>query len=149
MDLCKYAYYDANEKYCPNLYCNVDNKRCMYSKKCLKVDKFVPLEGEMWRECPKFIMAKRNEIPNGSYYVQTSRPNRKGNLYLYVVIDDKVEKILTDLTEINQDFVYVKKNSKGYKVSLTPFQKRKNTYLSDVIEEEKVEVETTEELEES
>ena len=37
MDLCKYAYYDANEKYCPNLYCNRDNKRCIYSKKCLKM----------------------------------------------------------------------------------------------------------------
>ena len=145
MDLCKYAYYDPNQKYCPNLYCNIDEKRCPYSKRCLKLDKFVPLEGEMWRECYKFIMAKRNEIPNGSYFVQTTRPNRNGKLYLYVVVDDKVEKILSDFTEIDQDYVYLKKNNKGYKVSLTPFHKKRNSYLSDLLEEETTEVVVSEE----
>lgn len=122
MDLCKYAYYKSEEKYFPNLYCNINDSRCMYSKKCLKVEKYIPLENEMWRECYKFIMEKKKEIPNGSYFVQTYRPNRNGKLYLYVVINDKVDRILTNFTEINQDYVYIKKiDNNKYGVSLTPF----------------------------
>ena len=135
MDLCKYAYYKSEEKYFPNLYCSIDDKRCMYSKKCLKVEKFVPLENEMWRECYKFIMEKRKSIPKDSYFVQTYRPNRNGKLYLYVVIDDKVERILSNFTEINQDYVYVKRLSNNeYKVSLVPFvnvQPKENIQTKD------------------
>ena len=135
MDLCKYAYYKSEEKYFPNLYCNIDNNRCMYSKKCLKVEKFVPLENEMWRECYKFIMEKRKIIPKDSYFVQTYRPNRNGKLYLYIVMDDKVERILSNFTEINQDYVYVKRLSNNeYKVSLVPFvniQPKENIQTKD------------------
>ena len=135
MDLCKYAYYKSEEKYFPNLYCSIDDKRCMYSKKCLKVEKFVPLENEMWRECYKFIMEKRKIIPKDSYFVQTYRPNRNGKLYLYVVIDDKVERILSNFTEINQDYVYIKRLSDNeYKVSLVPFvnvQPKENIQIKD------------------
>ena len=47
----------------------------------------------------------------------------KGKLYLYVVIDGKVNRILSDFTEINQDYVYVKKDGDNYKLSLVPFVK--------------------------
>ena len=136
MDLCKYAYYKSEEKYFPNLYCNIDNNRCMYSKKCLKVEKFIPLENEMWRECYKFIMEKKNSIPKGSYFIQTYRPNRNGKLYLYVVIDDKVERILSNFTEINQDYVYVQKSFNGeYKISLTPFIEKVEPIINQNIEQ--------------
>ena len=144
MDLCKYAYYKSEEKYFPSLYCNIDDKRCIYSKKCLKVEKFVPLENEMWRECYKFIMEKRKNIPKDSYFVQTYRPNKNGKLYLYVVIDDKkVERILSDFTEINQDYVYIKRLSNNeYKVSLTPFvniQPKENVEQSTQINNKNIE----------
>lgn len=123
MDLCCYAYYKPEEKYCPNLWCKLGDSRCMYSKKCLKLDKFIPLEGEKWKECYKFIMEKRKHIPEGSYLVQTFRPNRKGNLFLYVATDKGVERILTDFTELNQEYVYIRKTPNGsYEVSLVPFQ---------------------------
>ena len=123
MDLCCYAYYKPEEKYCPNLWCNLDDKRCIYSKKCLKVDKFIPLEGEKWKECYKFIMEKRKNIPKGSSLVQTFRPNRAGKLYLYVVTDKGVERILTNFTELNQEYVYIRKTpNDSYEVSLVPFQ---------------------------
>lgn len=127
--MCKYAYYNPEEKYYPYLYCKVDyNKRCIYSKKCQKLEKFVPLENEMWRECPKYIMEKIKNIPKGSSLVQMYRPNKNGKLYLYVVINEnEVEKILTDFTELNQDYVYLKKINKEYKVSLTPFVKNNNS----------------------
>lgn len=122
MDMCKYAYYNPEEKYYPYLYCKIDNKRCIYSKKCQKLEKFIPLENEMWRECPKYIMEKIKNIPKNSNLVQAYRPNKNGKLYLYVVIDEnEVQKILTDFTEINQDYVYLKKVNKEYKASLTPF----------------------------
>ena len=128
MDMCKYAYYNPEEKYYPYLYCKADyNKRCIYSKKCQKLEKFVPLENEMWRECPKYIMEKIKNIPKGSSLVQTYRPNKNGKLYIYVVIDEnEIQKILTDFTELNQDYVYLKKVNNEYKVSLSPFSIVKN-----------------------
>lgn len=123
MDMCEHAYYKPEEKYYPYLYCKIDyNKRCIYSKKCQKVERFIPLENEMWRECPKYIMEKIKNIPKGSNLVQTYRPNKNGKLYIYVVVDEnEVQKILTDFTELNQDYVYLKKTNNGYKVSLSPF----------------------------
>ena len=90
MDLCEYAFYKPEEKYSPRLYCKLDNKICHYTKRCLKLDRFIPLENEMWRECYKYIMEKRNNIPQGSYLVQTTRPHKNGKLYLYVLIDDRI-----------------------------------------------------------
>ena len=62
MDLCEHAYYKPEEKYMPYLYCHIDDKRCVYSKKCMKVERFIPLENEMWKECYKFIMNKKKNI---------------------------------------------------------------------------------------
>ena len=64
MDLCEHAFYKPEEKYTPSLYCKIDDKRCIYSKRCLKVDRFIPLEGEKWRECYKYIMEKRGIFKN-------------------------------------------------------------------------------------
>lgn len=120
MDLCENAYYKPEEKYMPYLYCNVDNKRCIYSKKCMKVERFVPLENEMWKECYKFIMNKRNNIPKDSYFVQTYRPNRTGKLILYVAMGDSTKKIQSNFTELKQDYVYID----GDTISLTPIEKK-------------------------
>ena len=120
MDLCEHAYYKPEEKYMPYLYCNIDDKRCVYSKKCMKVERFVPLENEMWKECYKFIMQKRKNIPKDSYFVQTYRPNRVGKLILYVAMNDSTKKIQSDFTELNQDYVYID----GDVISLTPIEKK-------------------------
>lgn len=120
MDLCEHAYYKPEEKYMPYLYCHIDDKRCVYSKKCMKVERFIPLENEMWKECYKFIMNKRSNIPEGSYFVQTYRPNRVGKLILYVAMNDSTKKIQSDFTELNQDYVYID----GNVISLTPIKKK-------------------------
>ena len=141
MDLCINAYYKPEEKYMPYLYCNIDNKRCMYSKKCMKVERFVPLENEMWKECYKFIMNKRKNIPKDSYFVQTYRPNKSGKLILYVAMEDSTKRIQTDLKELKQDYVYID----GDTVSLTPIEKKvekisyeNSVFNDDDINEEKV-----------
>ena len=142
MSLCKYAYYNEKEKYYPRLYCRIDDKVCHYTKRCMKVEKFIPIEDNIWEECGKYIMEKRKEIPNGSYLIQTSRPNKKGNLLLYVAIDDKVERIQTDFKEIKQEYVYLKKTKDGYKVSLEPFKKNDNITIhinEELMEERKEE----------
>ena len=47
--------------------------------------------------------------------------------FIYVVIDEnEIQKILTDFTELNQDYVYLKKVNNEYKVSLSPFPIVKN-----------------------
>lgn len=121
---CKYDYYKPNEKYCPRLYCSIDDKQCIYTKKCLKLDKFIPLDGEMWKECYKYIMQRKKEIPAGSSLIQVQRPNKKGDIIIYVVVNDNVEKIQTNFKEIKQEYVYLKeKIDGGYEVSLVPFKK--------------------------
>lgn len=153
MDLCEHAYYKPEEKYTPRLYCNLEDKMCIYSKRCLKVDRFIPLEGEKWRECYKYIMDKRKNIPQGSYLVQTFRPNKNGKLYLYILTeDDKIEKILTNFEKLEQDYVYLRKTAMGsYQVSLEPFvvtpsmiQKKK-----EVVESKENTVESKESTDES
>lgn len=143
MSLCKYAYYKNEEKYCPRLYCRAkDDKMCHYTKRCMKVDKFIPIEDNIWEECGIYIMEKRKEIPNGAYFVQTKRLDKKGNLFLYVVINDKVEKILTNFKELKQDYVYLKETRDGYNVSLEPFKKNNNITIhinEELLEERKEE----------
>lgn len=121
---CQYEYYKENEEaYFPRLYCSIDDKTCIYSKKCLKVNKFISTENQ--GECYKMIEEKIKQIPKGSYFVETYRPNKNNKLFLYVIIEDKVEKILSDLEELNQDYVYLKKEENNYKVSLVPFPTEK------------------------
>ena len=120
--MCKHMYYKDETEYFPRLYCKIDNKLCLYQKKCLMKNRYIPIEDNLWKECYKMIKDKIKEIPQGSYYVQSYRPNRSGKLFLYVVINDHVEKIPTELTSIDQDYVYLKEGLDGYEVSLTPFK---------------------------
>lgn len=121
--MCEHMYYENENEYFPQLYCKIDNKLCLYQKKCLMKNRYIPIEGELWKECYKYVENKIKNIPNGSNFVESYRPNHKGKLYLYVVIDGKVNRILSDFTEINQDYVYVKKDGDNYKLSLVPFAK--------------------------
>lgn len=123
MDLCEHAFYKPEEKYMPRLYCKVRDGLCIYSKKCLKVDRFIPLESEKWKECYDYIMDKIKNIPKGSYLVQTTRPNKNGKLYLYVLTsENKIEKILSNFDKLEQEYVYLKKTAMGsYHVGLEPF----------------------------
>ena len=124
MSLCEYAFYKDDEKFYPRLYCKTDNKWCHYVKRCEKVEKFIPIKDNVWEECGKYIMEKRKDIPNGSYFVQTTRPHKSGNLFLYVLVEeDKIEKILSPFKELKQNYIYLKKQDKGYIVSLEPFKK--------------------------
>ena len=141
MDLCEHAFYKPEEKYTPRLYCNIEDKVCIYSKRCLKVDRFIPLEGEKWRECYKYIMDKRKNIPQGSYLVQLTRPNKNGKLYLYVLTeDDKIEKILSNFEKLEQEFVYLRKTAMGsYQVSLEPFT-IEQPKIEEIVETEELKV---------
>jgi hypothetical protein len=118
---CPYEYYKNGKEYYPRLFCNIDDTQCIYTKRCDKVEKFIPLDNQ--KECYKYNMEMQKNIPSGSNFVQTYRPNKKGELYLYVVVNDKIEKIPSKLTELNQNYVYLKKGINGYEVSLTPFEK--------------------------
>ena len=128
---CIYEYYKEDE-YFPRLYCKLGNY-CIYSKRCLKVNKFIPIDNQ--KECYVMIEEMKKSIPKNSYYVQAVKPNKSGFLYVYVVIGDKVEKILTTFKELNQNHLYLKETENGYEVSLTPFRvrtynkkKQSNTY---------------------
>lgn len=121
---CKFEFYKKEEKYCPKLYCSITDGQCIYSKRCLKLDKFIPLDGEKWKECYRYNMEMQKEIPSGASFVQLYRANRKGDLILYVVLDKGIEKIQTNLKQINQNYVYVREGLDGYEVSLTPFPQK-------------------------
>lgn len=143
MDRCEYMYYKEEEKdfTCPFLYCKINNNRCIYSKRCLKVNKFIPID-DVWKECFIMIDENKKHIPEGSFYLETFRPNKRGKLYLYVVIEDKVERILSDFEKIEQNYVYLEKDGDNYKVSLTPFPEKNNIELSyNLIDDEPIVVE--------
>lgn len=136
MDLCKYAYYSDKKEYFPILYCKLkgEDGRCVYSKKCLKVEKFIPLENEMWRECAEYIMEERKNIPEGSYFVQATRPNRQGKLFLYVLVEEnKIEKIFSNLTKLEQNYIYLRKTNGIYETSIEPFKEEKPKVNENII----------------
>ena len=148
MVLCEHAFCKPEEKYLPRLYCKIGNTSCIYSKKCLKVDRFVPLEGEKWKECYKYIMEKINNIPKDSYLVQTTKPHKSGKLYLYVLTaENKIERILSNFTKLEQEYVYLRKNEKGeYQVSLKPFaveQPKVEEVVAETVEKKTIDIEET------
>ena len=79
---CDYQYYKDIETYYPYLYCSIDGKRCLYSKRCELKHKFIPLGTE--DECYKYNIELRKNIPSGSYFVVNQRPTKRGTYYIYV-----------------------------------------------------------------
>lgn len=135
---CEYSYYNTEETYYSRLYCKINNRYCPYSKRCTKLEKYIPIEEDIWKECRFYMNEKIKNIPQGSYFVKTFRKNDKGNkTYLYVLIEDKIEKITTGFSNFNQNYIYLKKGIDGFEVSLTPFTKeKKQTKKSEVKNEE-------------
>ena len=115
---CDYQYYKDPNSYYPMLYCNIDNKRCLYSKRCELEKRFISLDNT--KECYKYNMKKIKNIPEGSFYVVNKRPSRNG-FYVYVEIDGKNVKLNIEDKDFNQDYVYLKKTDVGYEVSKVPF----------------------------
>ncbi len=83
------------------------------------------------------IEEKKKHIPKDSYYVECTRPNKHNKLFLYIVVEDKVEKVLTDLEKIDQNYIYLKNVDGKYIVSLTPFPKEepKKVVIDEPIDE--------------
>lgn len=132
---CPYQYYKDGDEYYPRLYCHVDNNYCLYAKRCEKVYKFISLDRT--EECYKYNLEMKKNIPDGSYFVQVYRPNKKGNLILYVVIGESITKIQTELRELNQNYVYLKEGLEDYEVSLIPFVEKKRPYTKKPKSEDK------------
>lgn len=111
--MCEYAFYKDKERIYPKLYCKLNNKACIYSKFCTKINKYIPREG---MENCYMLTQKKNDIPQGAYHV---RFIDKG--YLYIDIEeDRVIKIKNTLEGVT-NYIYLKKNDCGYDISLTPF----------------------------
>lgn len=140
--MCKYAYYDSNEKIRQKIYCRQTGKTCLYSKYCVKVGKFIPSDG--MENC--FMALKEiKKVPNGANRV---RFVKRG--YLYVEIGDKVVKIKND--KIGEaDFVYARQKDGAYEASLNPFVEEvvivEEAVDNDTVTEEIVEDTDTEEIE--
>lgn len=111
--MCPYAYYNEEEKK-SKIYCKINDGICLFSRYCIKVDKYV-LKDNM-ESC--YIMAeneKKKNTPQGANYVRFVR-----NGYLYVEFEDRVVKIKDTLGNVT-NYVYVRKTDNDYEISLTPF----------------------------
>lgn len=119
--MCEYAFYNnINNSKHPQLYCKITNKICLFSKFCTKQNKYIHREGA--ETCYMALERKINnsQIPLDAYHV---RFVRKG--YVYVEIENKVEKIKNTLGDKVTDYVYLEKQQDNtYKISLTPFTKK-------------------------
>lgn len=112
--MCEYAYYDDKDKSKSQIYCKINNKVCLFSKFCIKQNKYIHREGV--ESCYMALEEKKKIIPNGAHYV---RFVRKG--FVYVEIEDKVIKIQDTIGNI-EDYVYVKQEGQNYIISLSPFE---------------------------
>lgn len=110
--MCKYAFYNEKEKK-SQIYCNINGKICLFSKFCIKQNKYIHREGV--ESCYMALEKEKKTIPNGAYCV---RFVRKG--FAYVEMDDKIVKIKDTLENID-NYVYVKLTEQGYILSLNPF----------------------------
>ena len=118
--MCPYNFYNENDNYFPYLYCSIDGKRCLYSKKCNKEQRYIPLDNQ--GECYKMNEKVRKEIPTNSYFVKTTRQSKHGT-WLYVEIGDKIEKIEIPIENYDKNYVYIKVTKDGKKLaSETPFR---------------------------
>ena len=120
--MCPYAFYRDNETYYPYLYCKLDGKRCLYSKRCQKEEKYIPLDNQ--GECYKMIENTKYNIPTNSFYVQNSRPSPNGT-WLYVEFEGNVVKVEIKIKDYNKNYVYLKKKSDGSGVIVSdePFRR--------------------------
>lgn len=122
--MCKYSYYDESNSRKP-MYCNLNNKPCIYSQYCVKVGRYIDKEG--MENCFMALQEMKKNIPNGANFV---RFIDKG--YLYIEIDDKVVKIKDTLGNVT-NYVYIKHVNNEYQISLTPFkiqQSKKTTRVN-------------------
>lgn len=117
---CQYGFYKKTETNRPKLYCKITNDLCVYSKLCLKVNKYI--YNDKSEEC---MIRKENDkksIPNGAYYV---RFVKKG--YAYVELGDTVVKVKCDDLDNIINYIYIQQNNDGtYVGSLTPFMSNSN-----------------------
>lgn len=114
---CPYQYYNDKETYYPNLYCKISGKGCLYRKRCDKVQKYIPIDGD--EGCYILLENTKKSIPQGSYYVRIRKQGANGKYILFVEVgNDVVKEIRTNFTEFNQDYIYLSKDYTLY--SLTP-----------------------------
>lgn len=117
--MCKYAYYDNSkvEDY-PHLYCKLqENKYCPYTRKCMRVHKFIPQNTNF--SCGIFEKAKYENVPNNANIIELKH---KGWLYIKIG-DNKTVKVkdTLGLSEKEQNYCYIRKSDNGYEISLEPF----------------------------
>ena len=107
--MCQYAYYDNDKE----LYCKINKKRCLYSKYCVKQNRYIHKDGA--EDCYMALEEKRKTIPTDAYYV---RFVRKG--FVYVDINGKVVKVKDTIGNVD-NYVYAIEKNGEYLISLTPF----------------------------
>lgn len=112
---CQYGFYKKTETNRPKLYCSITNDLCVYSKLCLKVNKYI--YNDKSEECMIRKENNKKSIPNGAYYVRFVK-----NGYAYVELGDTVIKVKCDNLDNIINYIYIQQNEDGtYVGSLTPF----------------------------
>ena len=118
---CQYGFYKKTETNRPKLYCKITNDLCVYSKLCLKVNKYI--YNDKSEECMIKKENDRKSIPNGAYYVRFVK-----NGYAYVELGDTVVKVKCDDIDNIINYIYIQQNNDGtYIGSLTPFVSNNET----------------------
>lgn len=118
---CQYGFYKKEETNRPKLYCSITKDLCVYSKLCLKVNKYI--YNDKSEECMIKKENNKKSIPNGAYYV---RFIKKG--YAYVELGDTVIKVKCDNLDNIINYIYIQQNDDGtYVGSLTPFVSNSET----------------------
>jgi hypothetical protein len=115
--MCEFSKYSQDGK---QLMCKLTMRPCIYRKYCKKVEGIIHTDN--WDECYYRNNELKHKIPEGSNYIRFQK-----NGYLYVELDeDTVVKIKNTIGEQVENYVFLKKYRGEYRISLTPFPKRKS-----------------------
>lgn len=106
--MCPYGYYEESETFYPHVYCKIDGKTCIYTKRCQQEQRYIPLNQE---ECAKAMTEEQKAIPTGSYYVITSRPSPNGT-WVYIKINGNVQMFNLPIKDYKESYVYYDEKTK-------------------------------------
>ena len=108
---CPYSKY-TNDEY-PVLICNLCNKQCIYTKRCGKEQRYIPIADNIHEECIRYNMQILKENPNRLIIKGERKSKRGGYIYTVQLSNGTLEERYSPVKR-NGKFFYEDSEDTGY-----------------------------------